>query len=74
MALRLTPVNLAEIMWTWLAGVSERHTGVPPSFLHTTGLPRLPDPEPCAAFQSLLGISTHKPPLTLPELVNRSQP
>ena len=74
MALRLTPVNLAEIMWTWLAGVSERHTGVPPSFLHTTGLPRLPDPELMTAFQALRGISTQKAPLTLPELVNRSQP
>jgi len=27
-----------------------------------------------AAFQTLLGISTQKAPLTLPELVNRSQP
>ena len=29
---------------------------------------------PMAAFQTLLGISTQKAPLTLPELVNRSQP
>jgi len=29
---------------------------------------------PMEAFQTLLGISTQKAPLTLPELVNRSQP
>jgi hypothetical protein len=29
---------------------------------------------PMAAFQTLLGISTQKAPLTLPERVNQSQP
>ena len=60
---------------TWLNGT---HHGVEPKYLqsywdevvfrfnrrHT----------PMAAFQTLLGISTQKAPLPLPELVNRSQP
>src|SRR6266446_553041 len=103
MLLRLTPVCFVDTMGHGATGVSERHAGVPRTFLHIhrvfsnlkawlNGTHHGVDPKylqsyldefvfrfnrrntPMAAFQTLLGISTQKPPLTLPELVTRSQP
>jgi len=60
---------------TWLNGT---HHGVEPKYLQSY----LDEfvfrfnrrNTPMAAFQTLLGLSTQKAPLTLPELLNRSQP
>jgi hypothetical protein len=48
MLLRLTPVCFVDTMGHGATGVSERHAGVPRTFLHTAGLPRIPGPEPMA--------------------------